>query len=169
MTLDDLGECVREKLIESKLMDIVCGDQVEKYYYEQRLSFDTAVISQIIMTEYGAIRELMYRIEEGGDFYTFARQYSLDEATRPAGGYRGEVTRAALSPVEAAAVFGARSGEIVGPVKTNRGYHLIKVEDIKHSVLNEQMREKILLLLFEEWIAEQMNMATIEIPLWDQI
>lgn len=121
------------------------------------------------MTEYGAIRELMYRIEEGGDFYTFARQYSLDEATRSAGGYRGEVIRAALSSVEAAAVFGSRAGEVVGPVKSNQRYHLIKIEDIKHSVLDENMRERILSLLFEEWIAEQMNMATIEILLWDQI
>ncbi|MFD5019855.1 hypothetical protein ACFWMP_13210 [Paenibacillus sp. NPDC058367] len=79
MTLDDLGECIHEKLIESKLMDIVCRDQVEKYYYEQRLSLDIALISQIIMKEYGEIRELMYCIEEGGDFYTFASQYSLDE------------------------------------------------------------------------------------------
>ncbi|AIQ36322.1 hypothetical protein R50345_17835 [Paenibacillus sp. FSL R5-0345] len=169
MTLDDLGECVRETLIESKLMHIVCSAQVEKYYYEQRISFDTAIISQIIMAEYGAIRELMYRIEEGGDFYTYARQYSLDDATRLAGGYTGEVTRAALSPVEAASVFGAQPGEIVGPVKTNRGYHLIKVEEMKHSVLDERRREQILALLFEEWVAEQLSLAKIEIPLWDQI
>ena len=169
MTLDDLAESIRDQLIEFKVMENVCRDQVEQHFYENRLSFDSAILSQIVMKEYGAARELMYRIEEGSDFHTLARRYSIDETTRRSGGYAGEVTRSSMSPVEAAAVFGARADEVVGPIQTIQGLHVIKVEEIKSARLDERLKREISSIVFEEWVDEQLNKAAIEIPLWDQV
>lgn len=67
------------------------------------------------------------RIEGGEDFATLAREMSDDEGTAQRGGNLGFFKRGAMvKPFEEAA-FGAAPGDLVGPVKTDFGYHLIEV------------------------------------------
>lgn len=166
MTLEDLGDRVRVQLLELKAAEHFSQPKIEPYYYENRQSFDTAIVSRIVLKEYGAARELMFRIEEGGDFHSLAREFSEEDETRRAGGYAGEVGRGSLTPVEAAAVFGAQAGEVLGPLKTNQGYLIIKIEEIKSARLNESMRSRIGKILFEEWLSEQLKEADIHYAMW---
>ncbi|MEL6616915.1 MAG: peptidylprolyl isomerase, partial [Bacteroidota bacterium] len=67
---------------------------------------------------------------EGGDldFETAARQSSTDESNAASGGDLGWFSRGRMvRPFEEAA-FSAPVGQIVGPVETQFGFHLIKVE-----------------------------------------
>ncbi|GAB6926559.1 hypothetical protein JCM10914A_05420 [Paenibacillus sp. JCM 10914] len=169
MTLDDLADRVHAELIEAKVAAHVSLPLIEPYFYEHRLSFDSAVISRIVMKEYGASRELLFRIEEGDDFYTLARRYSVEEETKAAGGYVGEVTRVDLTPAVSAAVFGATMGEILGPIETKQGFLLVKVEAIASAQLNESVREQIQSIVFEQWVDAKWTAAGFEYPIMEQI
>ncbi|RJX38058.1 hypothetical protein D3P09_18450 [Paenibacillus pinisoli] len=166
MTLEDLGDRVRDQLLESKAAEHFSQPKIEPYYYENRQSFDTAIVSRIVLKEYGAARELLFRIEEGGDFHSLAREFSEEDETRRAGGYAGEVGRDSLTPAETAAVFGAQAGEVLGPLRTNQGYLIFKIEEIKSARLNESLRSRIGTILFEEWLREQMKEVDIHYAMW---
>ena len=73
-------------------------------------------------------REVLRRIRSGVDFAALARQYGSD-GTAPEGGDLGWGSRSTWVKPFSDAAFGAKIGEIVGPVQSQFGYHLIKVLD----------------------------------------
>ncbi|MBV8579675.1 MAG: peptidylprolyl isomerase [Candidatus Eremiobacteraeota bacterium] len=60
-----------------------------------------------------------------------AKQYSTDPSTKDKGGDLGYFGRGQMVPAFQDAAFGAKVGQIVGPVKSPFGYHVIQVEDKK--------------------------------------
>lgn len=72
-------------------------------------------------------RNLLQQIRNGADFASLAREHSEDISNRDQGGELGWTGRGGwVAPFERAA-FGARVGDVVGPVRTQFGWHLIKV------------------------------------------
>ncbi len=61
------------------------------------------------------------------DFAQLAKEYSEDEGSKVKGGDLGFFGRGQMVPPFEEAAFSAKVGDIVGPVKSNFGYHLIKV------------------------------------------
>jgi len=64
---------------------------------------------------------------EGKDFAALARQYSKDGSNAAAGGDLGWFTKGRMVPAFEKAAFAAKTGEVVGPVRTPFGLHIIKV------------------------------------------
>ena len=62
------------------------------------------------------------------NFAKMARKYSDDESSKSKGGDLGFFSPGERGVEFEKAAFGAKEGEIVGPVQTSRGYHLIWVE-----------------------------------------
>ncbi|HSB27248.1 MAG TPA: peptidylprolyl isomerase [Pyrinomonadaceae bacterium] len=157
---------LEDEIMRAKLRDALTTSRVEQYFAEQRLSFDAATISRIVVKEENVARELRAQIiEDDEDFYSLARKHSIDMLTRPAGGYSGLVRRSEMEPAMEAAVFGTQPGKSVGPIKTYAGWQLVKVEAIHLATLDNSLRETIKSLLFEEWLANQRVKARIRIPL----
>jgi parvulin-like peptidyl-prolyl isomerase len=76
-------------------------------------------------------KELLARAKAGEDFATLARQLSDDAATRQDGGDLGFFGRDMLpKPIEEL-VFAMAVGEIRGPVRADRGFHVIRLVDRK--------------------------------------
>ncbi|MEM1201943.1 MAG: peptidylprolyl isomerase [Acidobacteriota bacterium] len=72
---------------------------------------------------------LRTRVEGGADFGQLARDLSDDEGSAQRGGSLGWFGRGAMvQPFEQAA-FGAEPGTLVGPVKSDFGFHLIDVQE----------------------------------------
>ncbi len=65
------------------------------------------------------------------DFATLAKANSEDEGSKAKGGDLGFFSRGQMVPQFESAAFNANVGDLIGPVKTNFGYHLIKVLDKK--------------------------------------
>lgn len=77
------------------------------------------------------IMEIKKRIDTGEDFYRLANQLSDDPSARQNNGRLGYFTAMQMVyPFETAAYAG-KPGEVVGPVRTRFGYHLLKIEDRK--------------------------------------
>jgi peptidyl-prolyl cis-trans isomerase D len=75
------------------------------------------------------LEDARQKLADGADFAELARQLSDDPGSRDRGGDLGLFGRGDMvAPFEAAA-FGAEPGEIVGPVETDFGVHLIEVVD----------------------------------------
>jgi peptidyl-prolyl cis-trans isomerase D len=65
------------------------------------------------------------------DFSTLAKAHSEDEGSKVKGGDLGYFGRGQMVPPFESAAFSAKVGDLVGPVKTSFGYHLIRVNDKK--------------------------------------
>ncbi len=73
-------------------------------------------------------QEVHAQIEAGGDFAELARAHSGDAATGAEGGYLGNFGRGQMvKPFEEAA-FALAVGEVSAPVRSEFGFHIIKVE-----------------------------------------
>ena len=166
LTIEDWELMLEQQVIAGKLRALLTNDKVEQYFAQNKLSYDTATISQILVNSEDVARELRAQIaEEEMDFHALARQYSLDAANKPAGGYVGSVRRTDMEAAVESAVYGATPGKIVGPLKTDAGWLLVKVEELHPATLNETTRERIESLLFDEWLSEQRRKAQISFDL----
>jgi parvulin-like peptidyl-prolyl isomerase len=123
-------------------------------------------LRHLVVDKDGIAQELLSRIlEEGADFAELARHHSLDHRTRASGGDLGIVNRTALPPVVAAAVFAAKNGEVVGPLKHAGAYLLIKVEEILLGQLDGPTTAGIQQILFRDWVAAQIQNGKVEMKL----
>jgi parvulin-like peptidyl-prolyl isomerase len=66
---------------------------------------------------------------EGADFTLLATTFSKDPGSARVGGDLGWFGKGRMTPAFESAAFGARVGEIVGPVRTPFGLHIIEVTD----------------------------------------
>jgi peptidyl-prolyl cis-trans isomerase C len=74
-------------------------------------------------------QELKNQIASGkATFEDLAKKESDDSGSGANGGDLGTFGRGQMVPEFDAAAFGAKPGEVVGPVRTQFGYHIIKVE-----------------------------------------
>lgn len=69
------------------------------------------------------------RLEGGEDFGAVAQEVSGDPGSKDRGGELGFFGRGQMVPEFEEAAFSAQVGELVGPVRSAHGYHLIEVEE----------------------------------------
>ncbi len=69
----------------------------------------------------------LQRLEEGADFAELAQRFSLDTTSGADGGNLGTFGRGVMVPPFEEAAFNAEVGQVIGPVQTQFGYHLILV------------------------------------------
>lgn len=80
---------------------------------------------------YKEVDKIKERLALGEDFNTLALEYSQDPSVQKNKGELGYFDRKTMVKPFSDAAFAAKPGDIIGPVKTIHGYHLIKVEDKK--------------------------------------
>jgi peptidyl-prolyl cis-trans isomerase D len=90
------------------------------------LQFDEETDSAVVFEQ---ADELIAQLQDGVDFEHLARRYSKDPGSGQRGGDLGWFGRGRMVPPFEQAAFGARVGEIVGPVESQFGMHIIKVND----------------------------------------
>jgi parvulin-like peptidyl-prolyl isomerase len=160
LSLDDFEYIVTQSLITDRLAQHLFGDQVEKFFYQNLLDYSGATIYEVILEDQNLAIEIFYSIQEGDlSFADVAHQYIPDPELRRRGGYLGKVGRKQLRPEISAAIFAAKPPQLIKPIITAVGVHLIQVEDIFQPQLDEQLHQQILTDLFDLWLAE--TIATI--------
>ncbi|KEA62034.1 Peptidyl-prolyl cis-trans isomerase PpiD [Marinobacterium lacunae] len=78
-------------------------------------------------------RELRDEIESGADFAEVAKRESADLGSAQEGGELGFNGRGVFVEPFEDALFALKKGEVSEPVRTEFGYHLIKLEDVKET------------------------------------
>jgi peptidyl-prolyl cis-trans isomerase C len=114
--------------------------EVVAYYQDHIKDYSTpehALARHILVDSRKLALELRSRLESGADFGELAGEYSLDEQTKQRGGvFHGRVERDA--PITGLgniaelkdAVFSVKPGEVSEPIKTDMGYHLVRVDEL---------------------------------------
>jgi peptidyl-prolyl cis-trans isomerase C len=87
--------------------------------------------------------EIREKIVQGADFADLARAESNDAGTNFKGGDLGILKPGQTLPSFEEVAFALPEGEISQPVKTNYGYHLIKVEEKKPTRSFEELRPEL--------------------------
>lgn len=118
------------------------------------------------------ITDIHDRLEAGQDFGTLARQHSQGP-NKERGGDMGYIARGEMLKDLDAAIFSLKSGEFSGPIKTQIGYHIVKIEDVKHSGyfslddakkdIEDMLFKKKLQEKLGDWLAELRASAYISI------
>lgn len=136
--------------------------ELEKYYKEhqdelkepEKRTIDYVIFStQPTQRDSQAVQDTAVAVYQralaGEDFAKLAEIYSEDESNNTRGGDLGFFPRGQMvKPFEEAA-FAANAGDIVGPVATNFGLHIIKVEERKTENNEEKVRARHILLRYQ--------------------
>jgi peptidyl-prolyl cis-trans isomerase D len=98
---------------------------------------------------------LLARLQAGEEFDSVARETTDDSASRESGGDLGFFRRGQMVPEFEEAAFAATPGELVGPVRSNFGFHVIRVEEHKQAVNQtlEDVREELAKELIQQDLA----------------
>jgi len=109
----------------------------------------------ILMDTREAADAIIGLASDGRDFAELAVQYSGDIATRVQGGDLGYFSRDGVLPEIAALAFSSDEGEVVGPVETASGWHVLYIVDRRapEGPPFEEMRGSIIRFLTFETIS----------------
>lgn len=94
------------------------------------------------------------RLDQGEDFVEIAREVSDDPATRELGGDLGFIPRGVMKPPFEEAAFGAEPATVVGPVATDEGQHLIRIEE-RQAAIDRSLEEVSELLARDLLVADR--------------
>ncbi|MBE9037060.1 peptidylprolyl isomerase [aff. Roholtiella sp. LEGE 12411] len=158
LSLDDFEEIVYNGILVNKLSQHLFRDKIEPYFFEHQLDYAGVIMYEVVLDDEDLALELFYAIKEGEmSFYDVGHKYIQDTELRRSGGYKGMVFRNSLKPEISAAVFTAKPPELIKPILTSKGVHLILVEEIIQSQLNDKLYQEISSYLFSEWLKQQIS------------
>lgn len=123
-------------MLENELQRAVTAskEDIQSYYDKNKEQFirpkDLVHFYQILSDSLGKISRIRSRILRGEDFENMAREYSMDPSAQN-GGDMGWMNRNQLLPQIEVQAFRLKKGALSQPIKTELGYHLIKVIEIR--------------------------------------
>lgn len=160
-SLDDFEYIVTQDLLAHKLAEHLFGERVEQFFHQHLLDYSGAILYEVILEDPDLAMEIFYSLQEGDlSFAVVAHQYSSDLELRRRGGYIGKVSRKQLHPEISAAVFAAKPPQLIPPITTAVGVHLIQVEEIITPKLDEQLYSQILAQMFDRWLDDKVAGVT---------
>lgn len=160
IAVEDWTQGIRNALLEKNLKEHLFGASVDGYYLSNRKNYKRVALSQILVDDLTDALTIVSRLQEDkSSFCALALEYSKGQQLKEKGGFAGIHFLSRLMPEVAQAISEAKEGEVIGPIETKLGYHIIKVEKWFPAELNESVREEILESLFQAWLREQSNSA----------
>lgn len=184
ITEEELREDIRENLPVQKVQEKVTGnaepsdEEIQKFYEKNKEA-------QFTTPEQRCARHILFnkdqkqkaedvekQLEDGADFAKLAKENSQDPGSAEKGGDLGCLGKGETVPEFEDATFGAEQGEIVGPVQTEFGYHIIEVTDAKpeqtrplsevESQIRSQLSTEEQSEAFSKWLDEQKKQRDVE-------
>ena len=147
-----------EKEIEDKAK---VGDKDVKDYYDKHkadLTTNNQIrASHILVKSEEDAKKILDQVKKGGDFKKIAKEKSIDTGSAQNGGDLGFFSKGQMVPEFDKAAFSLKEGELSGPVKTQFGYHIIKVTGKKEGKAVEF--DKVKDLLTQKVTAEKQKEA----------
>jgi parvulin-like peptidyl-prolyl isomerase len=163
----ELRQAVELNMQTERLRDAVAGaieptdQELSAYLEEHREEYDTPEQVHarhiLIRIEENApeaevaqakkqLDDIKKELENGADFAELAQKHSQDPGSAPNGGDLGFFSRGQMVPEFEEATFALEPGQVSDPVRTQYGFHLIKVEEKKPAEHPElaQIRERVL-------------------------
>jgi parvulin-like peptidyl-prolyl isomerase len=158
LSLDEFEEMLSANLLSAKLASHLFANQIEPLFVERKLDYAQVIMYEIILEDEDLAMELFYAIEEGElNFFQVGHEYIQDPELRRTAGYRKPLRRSELKPEISAAVFAAKPPQLLKPIVTSNGAHLILVEEMIAPELNQVLATQIMSELFAGWLKQQLK------------
>ena len=177
-TDNNIKKNIKMNLSATKLVgaDVVITDaDMKTYFDENKTTFDVpeqVKANHILVADEAKAKEVKVKLSAGGDFAALAKEYSTDETNKDLGGDLGFFSKGDMVPEFENVAFSLKIGEISEPVKTEFGYHIIKVAEKKEAktATYEDSKEQIKVILmaeklptvFDTWMQERYSEYKIE-------
>ncbi|MBY0598101.1 peptidylprolyl isomerase [Bacillus bingmayongensis] len=121
--------------------------KLKAYYNENKTNYEYVTASHILVSTEEEATEIKQQLDDGADFAKLAKEKSTDTTSGEKGGSLGEFMRNEMVTEFADSAFKQEVGTISDPVKTDYGYHIIKVtkhEQKKYNDIKEQVKKDYL-------------------------
>ena len=125
-----LANRVLHKNLSSKVTD----SAAKRFYENNKTRYSTEEVHamHILVSDESKALEVMKQAKEpGADFQALAEKNSKDPSAKNNRGDLGYFGRGQMVPEFTNAAFAGKEGEIVGPIRTSYGYHVIKIIEKK--------------------------------------
>jgi foldase protein PrsA len=128
---DLLASKIRDKVVKGK--DKVSDAQIEDFYNKNKARFsqperrDLNVVLTKGEAKAGAAKKAL---QSGDSWKEVSKKYSIDEASKAQGGKLPAQAKGTLEKQLDTAVFGAKKGQLTGPIKTQFGHYLFEVTKV---------------------------------------
>lgn len=175
MTIEYLQDAIRKDILITKLQEKLTADvavtdeEVAAYYTTNQSQFLSVKASHILLEDEEEAKKALERVKNGENFNDLAAELSKDPSAKENKGDLGYFRKGQMvEPFEDAA-FQMQVGQISELVKTDFGYHIIKLEDRKFEKLEDVSAElKISMLdskkdkVYQELLTEMRSKANIK-------
>jgi len=145
-----LGELTKEILVNNyittKIDSLLPGeDELKTLFDEMKMNTQIKASHILVNTEEEAIKAIE-RINKGEDFAEIARELSIDPGSGPNGGDLDYFNYAQMVKPFSEAAFALEIGEVSKPVKSDYGYHIIKLTDkiVDEDITVESEKDKLI-------------------------
>lgn len=157
-----------KKTVSPKITD----DKLKAKYDELAAKFkpeDEVRARHILVPTEAEANEVIKQLKGGADFAKLAQEKSKDSGSFKQGGDLGYFTKTAMVKPFADAAFGMKVGQVSDkPIKTDFGYHVIKVEDKRKTApppvteVKEQLRTQVGQEMAQQLVKDLETKAKIE-------
>lgn len=163
---------ITDLTLREKIKPMITDDKIKSLYDEivKKSPVEEEVKARhiLVKTEKEA-KDIIEQLGKGGDFSKLAAEKSTDTASAKEGGDLGYFTKKTMVPAFADAAFALKNGEYTKtPVKSEFGYHVIKVEDkrkaepIKLEKVKAQLEAKLSDTMANDYVEGIKKKAKIE-------
>lgn len=97
----------------------------------------------ILVKDEKTAKEVKQKLDKGGKFEDLAKEYSQDPGSAQKGGELGWFGTGQMVPEFEKATYALTKNEISGPVKTEKGFHIIQLQDKKELKPYNEMKKQI--------------------------
>ncbi|WP_226643683.1 peptidylprolyl isomerase [Mesobacillus subterraneus] len=166
VSMDKIREDIEIYLLAEKMIGAsidVSEEEMKTYFEENKESFDQkeqVKASHILVEDEATAKKVKEELDNGKDFAELAKEYSTDSSNAANGGDLGYFGKGEMAEEFEKTAFALKAGAISEPVKTEFGYHIIKLADKKaeKAAEFEEHKEEIKELLFDQKVqAEYTN------------
>ena len=117
---------LRDAYFDARVRSAVSDAEAKKVYDD--IPREQVRARHILVKTLADAKDVVERLNRGEDFAVLAKEKSLDASNKQTGGDLGFFGRGQMVPAFDAAAFKLKAGEVSDPVKTQFGFHVIKLE-----------------------------------------
>ena len=129
------------------------SEELDAFYEQHSRELLTPLkvrVSQMLLPNISAAKDLEKQVNQGGHFAQFAQRYSIDEKSKAKGGDLGPYRKDLVVPEVDAVIHTLKPGFISAPIKTEAGYYLVMTTPLDKEIIEadvavrERLRQELL-------------------------
>jgi len=167
------AQALRNTYVEDELQGKISDDEIKARYEKDIAGFvppEEVHARHILVKTEDEANAVLKQLADGGNFEAIAKEKSQDPGSKDNGGDLGFFAKGQMVPEFEAEAFALKPGETsTKPVKSQFGYHVIKVEERRTQPVPtlDQVREQVIQMVqrdkYQDTLAKMHSAAKIEI------